>query len=53
VGVHHSLLGLADGDVETFGFAVALGEGRLRTDGTIGVHDHVGRAKDILSINGT
>jgi hypothetical protein len=25
MGLHHSLFGLADGDVEAFGFAVALG----------------------------
>jgi hypothetical protein len=43
MGLHHSLLGLADGDFEAFCFAVALGEGGLRAYGAVGVHDHFSR----------
>ncbi len=60
MSLHHSLLGLADGDVKAFGFAVALSEGRLRTYRTVGVHDHfsgsgrvcLGRPGGVWFING-
>lgn len=42
MGLHHPLFGLAYGKVEAFGFAVALGEGWLRTYGAVGIHDHFG-----------
>lgn len=38
VGGHHAGLGLADGCVKAFCFAVALCERRRRADGAVGVH---------------
>jgi hypothetical protein len=43
--IHHSLFGLADGDLEALGFAITLRNRRLRADGTVGVHNHVGSSK--------